>query len=135
MDLLRAQTKNLPAIVKDPLVEVLGPKCFKTLVDELDVSDVGCLKFAVSKALSLGMVAGGGILKVLFTWGCTERDALADIASLTQIPQIVTIVQAKSARGLSLSSYLLDTASLVFFNTYNLRLGFPLVSYGENLGE
>lgn len=64
MDLLRTQAQNLPASIKEPLVYILGPQCFKTLVLEGHVSDAPCLQFALSKGLSLGMVAGRGILKV-----------------------------------------------------------------------
>lgn len=55
-----------------------------------DLTSERCLKLAVSKGLGLAMVAGGAILK---------------------LPQIVTVVKSGSARGLSLSSYVLDTAA------------------------
>ena len=66
----------------------------------------------MSKVLGLGIVVGGGIVKV---------------------PQILKIVKHKSARGLSLSSYLLDTASLLLVDVYNVRLQFPFSTYGENV--
>lgn len=56
------------------------------------------------------MVAGGAILK---------------------LPQIVTVVRSGSARGLSLSSYVLDTAATAITVAYNLRNGFPWSTYGE----
>lgn len=34
-----------------------------------------------------------------------------------------------------MTSYLLDTASLVIFDAYNIKLGFPLISYAENIGQ
>lgn len=64
MDFLRTQAQTLPASIRDPLLDILGPQCFKTLVHDLNVTDPVCFKFALSKGLSLGMVAGGGILKV-----------------------------------------------------------------------
>lgn len=30
----------------------------------IDVSDTACIKYSISKALGLGLVAGGGIVKV-----------------------------------------------------------------------
>ena len=56
----------------------------------LDLTSSECLKLALSKVLGLGMVAGGAILK---------------------LPQILTVVRSGSARGLSLSSYVLDTVA------------------------
>lgn len=62
--------------------------------------------------LGLGLVAGGSIVKV---------------------PQILKIVNSKSAKGLSLSSYLLDTAGLAVTVAYNYRHAFPWSTYGENV--
>ena len=99
----------------------------------LDLTSSECLKLALSKVLGLGMVAGGAILK---------------------LPQILTVVRSGSARGLSLSSYILDTvatgitASVVQLDAgvmliehtdaglldqvaYNVRNGFPFSTYGE----
>ena len=39
-------------------------KCYVILVENLDVTDVDCLKYAMSKALGVGIVAGGSIMKV-----------------------------------------------------------------------
>jgi mannose-P-dolichol utilization defect protein 1 len=60
--------------------------------------------------LGVGIIAGGAVVKV---------------------PQILTVLSAKSARGLSLSSYLLDTAATAITVAYNVRNGFPLSTYGE----
>lgn len=75
-----------------------------------DLADHACLKHALSKALGLGIVLGGSIVKV---------------------PQIIKIVSSRSARGLSLSSYLLDTASTAIAVAYNARNGFAFSTYGE----
>lgn len=53
--------------------------------------------------------------------------------SIVKLPQIVKIVRGKSARGLSLASYLLDTGSLVITVAYNIRHEFPWSTYGENV--
>jgi mannose-P-dolichol utilization defect protein 1 len=70
------------------------------------------VRYSISKVLGIGIVVGGGIVKV---------------------PQIIKIVNSKSARGVSLASYLLDTASLLIVVAYNVRSHFPFSTYGENL--
>jgi len=75
-----------------------------------DLSDHACLKHSLSKALGLGIVLGGSIVK---------------------LPQIVKVFSSRSARGLSLSSYLLDTASTAIAVAYNARNAFSFSSYGE----
>ena len=49
------------------------------------------------------------------------------------MPQILKLLRSGSARGLSLASYLLDTASVVIVVAYNARQRFPFSTYGENL--
>lgn len=71
-----------------------------------------CIRYAISKALGLGIVLGGSIVKV---------------------PQIIKVVNGKSALGLSLSSYLLDTTGLAITVAYNVRHAFPWSTYGENV--
>ena len=75
-----------------------------------DLADHACIKHSISKALGLGIVLGGSIVKV---------------------PQIIKIVSSRSARGLSLSSYLLDTASTAIAVAYNARNAFAFSTYGE----
>lgn len=77
-----------------------------------DFDSTYCIRHSVSKILGFGIVLGGSIVKV---------------------PQIVKIVRGKSARGLSLSSYVLDTASLAITVAYNIRHEFPWSTYGENV--
>lgn len=87
----------------------IGTECYTTLVYNLDLDDVRCLRYALSKTLGLGIVVGGSIVKV---------------------PQILKVVGAKSAKGLSLHSYILDTASLLLVVGYNYRSQFPFSTYG-----
>jgi mannose-P-dolichol utilization defect protein 1 len=55
-----------------------------------------------------------------------------ETGGIVKVPQIIKILQSHSARGLSLTSYLLDTASLLIVVAYNARLRFPFSTYGEN---
>lgn len=85
-------------------------ECYTTLIYNVDLSSTSCLKLALSKVLGVGIILGGAVVKV---------------------PQILTVLSSKSARGLSLSSYLLDTAATAITVAYNARNGFPLSTYGE----
>ncbi|GAA98450.1 uncharacterized protein L969DRAFT_47599 [Mixia osmundae IAM 14324] len=105
-------THNLPGFIRDPAVALLGQECYTTLIYNVDLDDRQCLTLALSKTLGVGLVAGGAIVK---------------------LPQIIKIVRSKSARGISLTSFLLDTAGLLIVLAYNVRLGFPFSTWGENL--
>lgn len=87
-------------------------ECYTTIIHNLDLSSIPCLTHVLSKFLGLGIVLGGAIVKV---------------------PQILKIVQGRSAKGLSLTSYLLDTAGLMITVAYNLRMRYTWSSYGENV--
>ncbi|OCH88444.1 mannose-P-dolichol utilization defect 1 protein [Obba rivulosa] len=105
-------TRNLPWFVKDLGVSIVGQKCYVSLVENLDLSDVECIKYSLSKGLGLGIVVGGSIMKV---------------------PQFLLIVNARSARGLSLPAYVLETLSYAITLAYSYRNEFPFSTYGENL--
>ncbi|KAK7440625.1 hypothetical protein VKT23_016973 [Stygiomarasmius scandens] len=108
---MTAITQNLPWFIRDLGVSIIGKKCYTSLVENLDVSDVECIKFSISKGLGIGIVAGGSIMKV---------------------PQLLLIVNARSAEGLSLSAYILETLSYGITLAYSYRSGFPFSTYGEN---
>ena len=39
-------------------------ECYTSLVENLDVGDIKCLKYSLSKILGIGIVFGGSIMKV-----------------------------------------------------------------------
>jgi hypothetical protein len=39
-------------------------KCYVSLVENLNIEDVDCIKYSLSKALGVGIVVGGSIMKV-----------------------------------------------------------------------
>ncbi|KAG5637394.1 hypothetical protein H0H81_004702 [Sphagnurus paluster] len=86
-------------------------ECYTSLVENLDISDVQCIKYSLSKGLGIGIVVGGSIMKV---------------------PQVLLILNARSAYGLSLSAYILETLSYAITLTYSFRNEFPFSTYGEN---
>ncbi|KAI1315920.1 hypothetical protein EDD11_000170 [Mortierella claussenii] len=101
---------HLPFFLKTPAVAIIGETCYSSLIENLDYRDVPCIKYAISKGLGLGIVAGGAIVKV---------------------PQIIKIVHARSATGVSLSSYMLETLACVISLAYNIRQNNPISTYGE----
>ncbi|KAI0820475.1 mannose-P-dolichol utilization defect 1 protein [Trametes gibbosa] len=105
-------TRNLPWFLKDLGVAIVGQKCYTSIVENLDFADIDCLKYSLSKGLGLGIVVGGSIMKV---------------------PQLLLIVSARSARGLSLTAYVLETLAYAITLAYSYRNEFPFSTYGENL--
>ncbi|KAF9365802.1 hypothetical protein BGX34_008262 [Mortierella sp. NVP85] len=101
---------QLPFFLKNPAVAIIGENCYTSLIENLDYTDVPCIKYGISKGLGIGIVAGGAIVK---------------------IPQIIKIVQARSAQGVSFSSYFLETLASVIALAYNVRQGHPISTYGE----
>lgn len=103
---------QLPPVLKTPAVRLLGQKCYASLVENLRVfSDAECRNLAISKALGLGIVVGGSVVK---------------------LPQVLKILQ-NGAGGISLASALLETAGYVVSLAYNVRAGNPFSTYGETL--
>ncbi|KAH9841958.1 mannose-P-dolichol utilization defect 1 protein [Rhodofomes roseus] len=109
---MTAITRNLPWFVKDLGVAIVGQHCYSSLVENLDLGDVACLKYSLSKGLGVGIVLGGSIMKV---------------------PQLLLIVSARSARGISLIAYVLETLAYAITLAYSYRNEFPFSTYGENL--
>ena len=108
---LRPITTNLPAPINDFATSLLGPQCHAALLLDLDVSThPECLKLAISKALGIAIVT---------------------TASVVKVPQILKILTSKSAQGISLASYLLESTSFLIALAYNIRNQFPFSTYGE----
>jgi mannose-P-dolichol utilization defect protein 1 len=109
---MTAITRNLPWFIRDLGVSVVGQKCYTSLVENLNINDIQCLKYSLSKGLGLGIVFGGSIMKV---------------------PQLILIISARSARGLSFPAYVLETLSYAITSAYSFHNDFPFSTYGENL--
>ncbi|KXN69274.1 mannose-P-dolichol utilization defect 1 protein [Conidiobolus coronatus NRRL 28638] len=103
---------NLPNFLRTPAVGLIGEKCYTELIENLNFTNVPCLKYAISKGLGLGIVVGGSIVK---------------------IPQILKIVNSGSVEGISLFSYSLETLSYLVSISYNLRNNNPFSTWGETL--
>ena len=109
---LQTLTQNLPNPINDFAISLLGQKCYRSLVLQLDLSSANseCFSLAVSKALGIGIVGASAVVK---------------------IPQLLKLLNSQSAQGLSFLSYLLETASFVITLAYNVRHGFPFSTFGE----
>lgn len=92
------------------LSPLVGAKCAHRLLT-LDLTAIDCFKLLISKCLGIAIILGGTVLKV---------------------PQILKIVAAGSADGISFVSYLLETVAYVISLGYNVRSGNPFSTYGES---
>ncbi|KAM3433797.1 hypothetical protein MY4824_005791 [Beauveria thailandica] len=114
MDALRSAlqpiTHNLPGPIRDLGVSIVGEECYKAILLDVDLENTACLKLGVSKGLGIGIIGASSIVKV---------------------PQILKLVSARSADGVSFLSYVLETSAYLITLAYNFRNGFPFSTYGE----
>jgi len=114
MDALRSVLQpiihNIPLPIQDIGVSLIGDTCYRSLVQDIDLSNNECVKLAISKGLGIGIIGASSVVK---------------------IPQILKLVSSKDAAGISFLSYLLETSAYLISLAYNVRLGFPFSTYGE----
>jgi mannose-P-dolichol utilization defect protein 1 len=115
MDTIRSAlqpiTHALPAPIANTGRAILGAPCYKHLIVDIDpLNSPECVKLAISKGLSYGIIGASGIVK---------------------IPQLVKLLSSQSAEGVSFLSYLLESASYLISLAYNVRHAFPFSTYGE----
>lgn len=114
MDAVRSNLKpyihQIPKPFHDYGIQLIGDKCWKQLVWDLDPTNVDCLKLAVSKALGTAIVG---------------------VSAIVKIPQLVNIVKSQSGAGVSFLSYVLETTAYLITLAYNARQGNPFSTYGE----
>ncbi|CAM1504723.1 Fc.00g023140.m01.CDS01 [Cosmosporella sp. VM-42] len=114
MDALRSAiqpiTHNLPAPIRDLGVSIVGETCYKSILLDVNLEDVDCLKLGISKGLGIAIIA---------------------VSSIVKVPQILKLLKSRSAEGVSFLSYLLETSAYLISLAYNFRNGFPFSTYGE----
>ena len=114
MDALRSAiqpiTHNLPAPIRDLGVSIVGEKCYNSILLDVNLEDIDCIKLGISKGLGIGIIA---------------------VSSIVKVPQIIKLLQSKSASGVSFLSYVLETAAYLISLAYNIRNGFPFSTFGE----
>jgi mannose-P-dolichol utilization defect protein 1 len=115
MDTLRSAlqpiTHKLPAPIANTGRAILGAPCYKHLIVDIDpFHSPECVKLAVSKGLSYGIIGASGIVK---------------------IPQLLKLLHSQSSEGVSFLSYLLESGGYLISLAYNIRHKFPFSTYGE----
>ncbi|PNS21818.1 hypothetical protein CAC42_416 [Sphaceloma murrayae] len=108
--LLLPITTNLPTPLANTALSLLGPQCYGSLLLNARLSDLPCLKLAISKALGIGIITASSVVK---------------------IPQLLKLLSSQSAAGVSFLSYFLETSAYLITLAYNVRQGFPFSTYGE----
>ncbi|XP_030635863.1 mannose-P-dolichol utilization defect 1b [Chanos chanos] len=99
--------------LKDFLVKYFMPeKCFDEFFLDFNFLHVECLKIVLSKGLGIGIILGSVMVK---------------------LPQIIKLMGAKSAEGLSFNSVLLELFAITGTMAYSIANNFPFSSWGEAL--
>lgn len=109
--LLLPITRSLPSPIDNFLLSLLGPACHTTLLHSLDLTThPHCLSLLISKLLGYAIIT---------------------VSSIVKLPQILKLTHSRSATGLSLSSYLLETIGYLVTLAYSIRAGYPFSTFGE----
>lgn len=86
--------------------------CYDEFFLNFNFLDVPCLKIVMSKALGIGIILGSVLVK---------------------LPQILKLMGAKSAEGLSFKSVLLELLAITGTMAYSISNKFPFSAWGEAL--
>ncbi|XP_060791655.1 mannose-P-dolichol utilization defect 1b [Neoarius graeffei] len=98
---------------RDILVNYLMPeKCYDEFFLNFNFLHVDCLKMVISKGLGIGIILGSVLVK---------------------LPQILKLIGAKSAEGLSFKSVLLELLAITGTMAYSIAKSFPFSAWGEAL--
>jgi mannose-P-dolichol utilization defect 1 len=108
---LKPYIHQIPKPVHDFGIRLVGDVCWKTLVWDLDLTDIDCLKLFISKGLGTAIVG---------------------VSAIVKLPQLYNLVRSQSAAGISFLSYVLETVAYLITLAYNARSGNPFSTYGEN---
>ena len=110
---VQAITHSLPKVISGPVSELITAECYGRLVEDFDpLGSPLCVQLAVSKAVGVGIIAASTVVKV---------------------PQMLKLVAAGSAEGVSFLSYLMETTAYLITLAYSFRSGFPFSTYGETV--
>lgn len=104
-------TAQLPPSVSGPISELLTPACYSSLLLDFNPNaSPDCVKLALSKAIGIGIIT---------------------LSTIVKVPQLLKLISSRSSRGLSFTSYVLETAGYLCTLAYNFRSGNPVSTYGE----
>ncbi|CAI5677398.1 unnamed protein product [Oreochromis niloticus] len=94
------------------LTYFMPESCYDEFFLKFNFLDVPCLKIVLSKGLGIGIILGSVMVK---------------------LPQILKLLGAKSAEGLSFKSVLLELLAITGTMAYSVAKNFPFSSWGEAL--
>lgn len=95
------------------LLKRLYPEnCVETLLVDLDVLNLECLKIVASKTVGYAIIVASVLVK---------------------LPQLLKMAGAKSGEGISLPSVLLELAAISTTVAYSVAKSFPFSAWGEGL--
>ena len=132
------------------LVPLIGASCAHAVVT-LDFEQVECFSLLLSKVLGLGIVAGVCVcvcvsalyipcserLYLYYCWYSLIRTHTTTQSqpgsSIVKLPQIFRIRQAKSAKGISAISYVLETIAIFIGLSYSYRMAYAFSTYGDGM--
>jgi mannose-P-dolichol utilization defect protein 1 len=102
---------SLPTPVRDFALSQLGPTCYTPIFEQLNLtSHPECTQLAVSKAVGIAIVS---------------------LSLVVKVPQLLKLLSSGSARGISFTSYALETIAYFITLAYNVRSGNPFSTFGE----
>lgn len=88
-------------------------------------------ELAFAQGLSQGRLPPAEVVNALASKGLGYGVLAGSL--LVKVPQILDILRAKSARGLSASSFELETAGLLIATSYGFLLHLPISAFGESV--
>ncbi|XP_013881809.1 mannose-P-dolichol utilization defect 1b [Austrofundulus limnaeus] len=94
------------------LTYFMPESCYDEFFLNFNFLDVPCLKIVLSKGLGIGIILGSVMVK---------------------LPQIIKLMGAKSAEGLSFNSVLLELLAITGTMAYSIANKFPFSAWGEAL--
>lgn len=103
---------QIPTQLIDWSNQLIGANCTRQLLVQYNFGNTECMKIAVSKTMSLGIVVASGVVK---------------------LPQIYKIIASGSAEGISFLSHFVELIALSINFAYNLRAGNSFTNFGETL--
>lgn len=91
---------------------IMPESCYDEFFLNFNFLDVPCLKIILSKVLGIGIILGSVLVK---------------------LPQILKLMRAKNAEGLSFKSVLLELLAITGTMVYSIANKFPFSAWGEAL--
>ncbi|XP_015428583.1 PREDICTED: mannose-P-dolichol utilization defect 1 protein homolog [Dufourea novaeangliae] len=99
-------------VLRKAALIIFSEKCIEEYFDEFNFLHVECFKATLSTVLGFGIISGSILVKV---------------------PQILKLLQSKSAEGINVLSVLLDLFAITAMVSYSFVSGFPFSAWGDGV--